>query len=65
MLFFQYFNIFISPSFYDLVSFCLRLVYKTGGRKGLLPSEGDRLCRFSVLQPVCVPPVRLYSTAYV
>ena len=65
LLGFQYLNIFISPSFYDLVSFRLRLVYKTGGREGLLLSEGGRLCRFSVLQPVCVPPVRLYSTAYV
>ena len=40
MLFFQYFNIFISPSFYDLVSFRLRLVSGTGGRESLLPSEG-------------------------
>jgi len=39
MLFFQYFNIFISPSFYDLVSFRLRLVSGTGGGEGLLPSE--------------------------
>ena len=39
MLFFQYLNIFISPSFYDLVFFRLRLVSGTGGGEGLLPSE--------------------------
>ena len=40
MLFFQYLNIFISPSFYNLVSFRLRLVSGTGERESLLLSEG-------------------------